>query len=208
MRTLILRGQPLIIHDNEDLSNAIERNGDYWEADILDYLRDNFYYHNTIVDVGANIGNHTAYFARYLQADQILAFEPIQENYDLLIKNCQDFANVWPIKSAISNYNGSINMMKNFSNWGAHEVNSEGTVTAYCYTIDRMVGLLTPTTLIKIDAEWHEPQVIAGAQGIIQADKPLILIEDANKAYAELLPEYTMIKAWEHHNTYLYQWRD
>lgn len=209
----MLRNQPFLIHDNEDLSNAIERNKDYWEADILDYLRDNFNRQEVILDIGANIGNHSVYFARYLDYHKIFCFEPDPINYALLYKNIhaadhKDYLSIRPYNFAISNVEPctEIHLALNRSNWGAHEIQKTG-IAIYAYPLDYF-AFIDPVTLIKLDVEWHEPQVLESGKNLIQKDKPLILIEDADKTYESLLPNYSLIKAWDHHKTYLYKWRE
>jgi hypothetical protein len=93
---------------------------------------------------------------------------------------------------------------------GACEVHSDITdtrdnyVRAWQVRVDDLL-LLQPVTLMKIDVEWYEPQVLLGAKNIMESDKPLILIEDAKGEYAQLLPpEYELLQAWLAHKTYLY----
>src|SRR5260221_8795610 len=86
----------LLVHDaGEDFSDAIIRDNDFYERDILDYIRDNYPIHECILDVGANIGNHTVYFAKYLDYKAIVAFEPIPDNFVLLKENIKDLDNVY-----------------------------------------------------------------------------------------------------------------
>lgn len=35
---------------------------------------------NCVLDIGANIGNHTLYFARHLQSKHVYSFEPCMQN--------------------------------------------------------------------------------------------------------------------------------
>ena len=207
-----LRGVPFRVHDNEALSNAIRTNGDYWESDILDYIRDRFPIHKVVLDIGANIGNHAVYFATHLIYTKILAFEPLPENYELLRQNIQPYGidKVSARNWAISDRVGRAQIVKNEANYGACEVSYDSLVgtEVIMSSVDTLTEFWQPVTLMKIDVEWWEPHVIAGAQKTIERDHPLILIEDTNKAYGPLLPQYDMIYAWDHHKTYLYKWRD
>ena len=40
-----------------------------------------------ILDIGANIGNHTLYFGKILKSHSIHAFEPVKDFYNILDKN-------------------------------------------------------------------------------------------------------------------------
>jgi FkbM family methyltransferase len=205
---VIVRNIPLYIHEDGPLSNSIRRDNDFFEAEILDYLRDNFNKQNVILDIGANIGNHTIYFAKNFEYEKIYAFEPILANFEILDANCARLApDIGRANYALSDRYGTLNMSINYGNMGASEVNPEGSVTVPCCPLDG-AGEFGRISLIKIDVEWHEPEIIAGAEETIQRDHPLILIEDANNEYASLLPDYECIKAWEGHKTYLYKWRD
>jgi FkbM family methyltransferase len=214
MRQINLRNKPFYIHDDEDLSNAIARNGDYWEADILDYLAYYFPKHEVILDVGANIGNHAVYFARFLDYFRIYCFEPDPLNFHVLGENIESLLSM-DFERKVRLHNNAISDVKPFtlmhlalnrSNWGAHEIQQQG-ITVEALPLDFFAFPL-PVTLMKIDVEWHEPEVLRSAENLIKKDKPLILIEDANNEYGALLPEYELIQAWDHHKTYLYKWRE
>lgn len=203
-----LRGIPFTVHDeDDDLSRAILRNGDFWEFDILDYIRDNYPKQHTIIDVGANIGNHSLYFSQYLNYTQIISFEPIEENFQLLVKNMRNSFMVGLNKYAVSDHSGSVFMTRDKSNYGAHEVRPDGIEEVPCVSIDKL-GLMD-VSLIKIDAEWHEPQVLDGASETIYRCLPLILIEDVKREYSSLFPRgYEMVGAWDHHNTFLWEYHE
>lgn len=209
MTSINLRGIPLLVHDHEDLSNAIVRNGDFWEADILDYMRDRHTYQHTIIDIGANIGNHTVYFANFLTYNRIIAFEPDKANYDVLTVNTFQYPSVYTYNTAIGDYTGETWLQLNHSNWGAHETHDIGDYKVRMAALDEYV-YLGDVTLMKIDVEWSEPQVLRGAYKTILYNRPLILIEDVRNEYAALpeLSNYELEYRWDHHGTSLYRWRE
>lgn len=205
MRTIELDGQPFVLHDDgECLSDYIVREQNYFEPDILSFIRDRYPVHNIILDVGANIGNHSVYFARHLEYQAIIAFEPVVENYDLLRQNVREFDRVFTRNVAVGEDDRTVRIFLDPGNMGACEIrpNEMGRGIQQIRLDDIFVS---PVTLLKIDVEWYEPQVLAGAKNLIEEDRPLILIEDVKKEYRQLLPEYyKLIQGWEHHNTYLY----
>lgn len=207
MALIKLRGIDFELHDpTEALSGAIIRNKDFWEADILDYIRDRHPMHGTILDVGANIGNHSVYFANFLQYGSICAMEPIEENYRILERNMEPYNRVGLAAFAVSDHSGVLNMRKHPQNSGAHQVVEEGGEEVPCLSIDKIA--FNEVTLIKIDAEWHEAQVLDGATDTIIRSRPLILIEDTNAEYHRILIPlgYEIEKDWQHHNTYLWRY--
>ena len=54
-----------------------------------------------IIDAGANIGASTVYFAKRYPEARIIAIEPEQENYEILVKNTSRHQNIVTIKAAL-----------------------------------------------------------------------------------------------------------
>lgn len=201
-----LRGMRLALYpEGEGVSDGIRRSGDFYEAVILDYLRDQHPVQRTIVDAGANVGNHTAYFATFLVHDRIHAFEPVPANYALLRQNVGSMPTVRTYQIALSDQSGPLRMEPNPANMGACRVDVVGTIEVGAITLDSLD--LRNVTLLKIDVEDHEAQVIAGAHDTIARDHPLILMEDWSfGGSAKLLPGYELEQAWPERFTYLYRW--
>lgn len=194
----------LNVHDaGEAFSDALVRDGDFYERNILDYIRDNYPIHECIIDVGANIGNHSVFFDKYLDYKSVVAFEPVPDNFNLLKENTKTSYSIWCRPEAVGETSQEVHMTINRGNMGACEINPNGELKVHQV---RLSDIFVPqVTLIKIDAEWAEPGVIEGARELLLEDQPLILIEDVNLEYDKLLPSfYRLIKGWEEHKTYLY----
>jgi FkbM family methyltransferase len=54
-----------------------------------------------IVDAGANIGISSIDFAVRYPGAKIIALEPEESNFQMLVKNAQNFANIHPVKAAL-----------------------------------------------------------------------------------------------------------
>jgi FkbM family methyltransferase len=201
-----LRGVRLRLHpEGEGVSDGIRRSGDFYEAAILDYVRNRHLGQRVIVDAGANVGNHTAYFARFLAHDRIHAFEPIAANYALLCENVAAFATVTTHQVALSDGPRVLRMEPNPANMGACLVTDEGSLEVDAVALDSLG--LSNVTLVKVDVENHEATLLLGAAETIARDHPLILIEDwTYGGIAEMLPGYEMEMAWPDAFTYLYRW--
>lgn len=194
----------LLVHDaGEAFSDALVRDGDFYERNILDYLRDNYPIHECILDIGANIGNHTLYFDKYLDYKSVVAFEPVPDNFNLLRENTKKAYSIWCRPEAVGEETGITHMTINRDNMGACEINPNGSLKVHQI---RLNDIFVPqVTLIKLDAEWSEPGVIEGARPLLEEDQPLILIEDVNREYESILPSfYRLLSGWEEHKTYLY----
>lgn len=205
---MLIRGIEFQLHENEDLSNHIRRELDFFEREILEYI--SFYHstHKTILDIGANIGNHSIYFANFLTYETIICIEPVPENYELLKINMAPYKNIGLVNAAASaTTHENLAMSINRSNMGASEVHLEGELKVKAISIDKMA--LHGVTLMKIDVEGHEPAVISGAVDTIYRSHPLILIEDWGRKYDVLLAQfdYELEKGWPEHQTFLYRWK-
>ena len=200
-------GNTLKIHDKgEALSDRILKDEDYFEREILDYLEKNHKDQKVIIDVGANIGNHTVFFAAHLNHDAIVSYEPILENYLLLAENTKNIPTVWRRREAVGDQTTDVMMRLNKGNMGACEIDPEGDIKIHQVRLDDT--FIPPISLIKIDAEWYELQVLEGAKALINEDHPLILIEDSSVAYEDYLRNigYQIEAAWPDQKTYLYKW--
>lgn len=200
-----IRGIEINLHPNEDLSNHIRRERDFFECDILDYLKDYHEVQETIVDAGANIGNHSLYFANFLKYESMICFEPIPENFRLLELNLTQYPDIKLYQLALSDNWGTLRASPDGNNMGASRIREDGTIDVSTITLDSLN--IQHLTLLKIDVEYHEPQLLVGAKNTIYRCHPLILIEDTNLAYAELLPNYELERGWPEHSTYLYKWK-
>jgi FkbM family methyltransferase len=200
-----LRGIPLALYpEGEGVSDMIRASGDFYEATILDFIRDNFPVHRTIVDAGAMIGNHTVYFAAFLEHERIHAFEPVPTSFAMLTVNTVGYSTVVRHHFALSNRKRFLRMTEVPENMGASSVTKRGALKVPAVALDDLP--IGPVTFIKIDVEEHEGEVLAGARGIIERDHPLILIEDWTQgARVPQIDGYELVRFWEPHN-FLYRW--
>ena len=60
---------PIEIYADEHISNIIKNTNSFYEIKFLEYISQNYNKHNTIIDIGANIGNHSLFFSEFLEYD-------------------------------------------------------------------------------------------------------------------------------------------
>jgi FkbM family methyltransferase len=72
------------------------------------YALDFPYSPKTIVDVGANIGMASLYFANKYPDARIIAVEPEASNFEMLALNVGPYANISPVRAALWNKDGEI----------------------------------------------------------------------------------------------------
>ena len=140
-----------------------------------------------ILDVGANIGNHTLMFSRYAQ--RVLAFEPGHRAFGVLQQNVQanGLSHVTALNVGLSDAETTQTLYVELSgNLGESSLTLanltsdqylEDTITLRVGdTVVQEQGVAT-VDFIKIDVEGHEQAVIRGLHQTIRASRPVILME-------------------------------
>jgi FkbM family methyltransferase len=142
---------------------------------------------DVFVDVGANIGIHTLAAAQALQGQgRIIAFEPFHKTKALLEKTVMmnGFAEIIEIhQAAVSNVTGSANLfIAECSGHNSLFALNCGTsvpekfVEVQLLRLDDLITFGEKVSLLKIDAEGAELDVIEGALGLINSNPDLGLI--------------------------------
>ena len=140
---------------------------------------------SVILDIGANIGNHTLYYANELHAGKVISFEAVANTFQILkinveVNKLQDRVQIYnfglsdkPGKAAIRNYNP-----QNIG--GTDLVTGQGEITLRA--LDEFE--IPKVDFIKIDVEGMEPQVLNGAINTIKNSRPFIVLE----SYSDKFP--------------------
>jgi FkbM family methyltransferase len=202
---------------SDHIQKAIYLNKNFYEVHMLEDTKNRIRKNAVIVDVGANIGNHTIFYAKICQAKKVYSFEPQSEIFDILTKNIKlnNVNNtVVPYKMGVGKEHsfGYIDVIDSY-NFGSSRIvnlnNQKGEIE-----IDSLDSLIfnfeEKIDLIKIDVEGMEMDVLLGAEKIIQQYKPLIYIEaKENKEFDEINFflrnfNYKPIKKFNYTPTYLF----
>ena len=136
---------------------------------------------STFLDIGANVGNHTAALAPFLE--QVIAFEPNPRTSKLLEANAMLFSNVSVRSYGLSNKEGIIQTSYNDENVGGASVTSQAThknkVEFRLKKLDDQLSVeqRSSVSLIKLDVEGHEYEVLCGAVTTLKESSPLVLFE-------------------------------
>ncbi len=136
----------------------------------------------TVFDVGANVGQTTKTFYKKFNKTSIWAFEPVQSNYEKLVKNTANLS-VQCHKLAMSDHagKGKINLMGH-DQWHSleHGENALGSQVVQLETIDRFCSSqsIEHINLLKIDTEGADLKVLHGAKSMINENRiDFILVE-------------------------------
>jgi FkbM family methyltransferase len=164
--------------DPDHMGRMIRGNRSFYELDLLMKCRELYIPGTAVIDVGANIGNHSVFFGTILNAP-VYAFEPYAPNHDLLEINIAANAlegQVIPTNCALGDINGSGSIHPGPpTNLGTTSV-SFGIGETQVRTLDSL-SIPTPIGLLKIDVEGAETAVLRGATIIIQRWLPDIVVE-------------------------------
>lgn len=180
-----LLGQKVTVFRDDHVGDKIATQGLY-EKENLALLLELLGHidHPVVMDVGANIGNHTLAFAT--AASQVHAFEPVPVIFSLLSRNIaqNDLQQVYAWNLALSDAVGEdIIHMVTKGNYGASSFDKR-TDQSEAVAIKKTTGdaffadkKLLKLDLLKIDVEAHEVYVLSGLQQTLQGQKPFITME-------------------------------
>lgn len=171
---------------------------------------------SVVCDVGANIGNHTVYFAAVMGAAKVIAFEPQAYCHATL---CANIALNGLEKRVVTHHSmvgaaaGHGQMVQfNTRNLGgtSFEVAANGGVRVQALDKVLTKAEVTKLDLIKIDVEGMQMAVLQGATGILKSRKPALWVEllqrdDAFEETAAFLAGYGYVAERLARNDFLFQ---
>lgn len=184
--------------------------GKFFEQD--DILNESVKYldkNSIVLDIGANIGNHTLYWSKILKVKKVYAFEPVTNTYEILKKNIE--------LNSITSNNVSINNIglgdekakasiadKNhyfgLTNIGGTSIKQDNNGDFNVTTLDDFMKENfkdDKIDLIKIDVEGYEYKVLVGAKETLKKYSPAIILECYDEHFEKvnsLLNEYGYVK--------------
>ena len=118
-----------------------------------------------IIDIGAHIGLFTLYASQYCTNGIIFCFEPVEENYSVLLDNItqNNLKNVKPFKSAVSKSESTITIYRNKDEAG----HSMFSFTSHALKVNSISlkkiideNSVNQCNLIKMDCEGAEYEII------------------------------------------------
>ncbi|MGB5823286.1 MAG: FkbM family methyltransferase [Proteocatella sp.] len=164
------------------IQRLIYENKTFYEIGMLEDIRKRIGNNKIIVDIGANIGNHTVYFAKICKAKQVYSFEPQKNIFDILQKNLE----INNISNKVKLYNmgvgkehfyASIDVLDT-NNYGMSKINKMNKGSVEINSLDSLLlKEVDSVDMIKIDVEGMELDVLNGAKEILKKYKPIIYIE-------------------------------
>ncbi len=192
-------GQPIVIAlpeaQDDFVQRVILRTRTFFEAKLLSMIQAMKLVDpaSTVCDIGANIGNHTIYFAKMMGVGRVICFEPQTSCYGTLLRNIEmngltNHATAYNCMIGSVTGNGRLARF-NSKNLGgsAFEESPDGPVPMFALDDVITPEDLSSLDLIKIDVQGMQDDVLKGAQGVLDARKPALWVEILHKdgTYAE-----------------------
>ncbi len=167
----------------------VDRN--FYEHRALEWVRDRLDLAGaSIVDIGANIGNHSVFFTKICGAAKCIAFEPLPHTFNVLERNAALNGGVIEARRlALADRSKTISVSSfDRANVGATHFRDGGRDGFQAVPLDSLE--LPRLDLIKIDVEGMAAKVLAGARETLSQSKPPLMVEfdgtEAAECEAEL----------------------
>ncbi len=149
---------------------------------------------DTVLDIGANIGAHTMHMARCVTpTGKVIAFEPTTYAYNKLRQNIAlnpTLASLIKAEQIMLVTSDTAQVKPQlYSSWQIHEMAADthpkhggrlmDTTGAHTESLDSYLTRhkIGTVSMIKMDVDGHECQVLHGARELLQRDKPVLLME-------------------------------
>jgi len=172
----------------QDCNDSIQSHhyvGEFYEREELSLIEKYIEAGSKVIDVGANIGNHTVYFKKICKAELVIPIELQPEAIELLRLNVllNNLQNVdlrfLGVGLGASSHRACINIPQSFNVAGAtFKPSRDG-----AFQIVRADDILRNQrpNFVKIDVEGMECDVVEGMTDIISASRPSLFVEVWNE---------------------------
>lgn len=168
------------------------RAGAPYEARVLEHIyRREF--DGLALDIGAHVGNHTLWFAVVCGLD-VIAVEPLTPRD--VVENVErndlgDRVEVWPFALG--------DRLRSGGDAGKGRIRGEGEIPVRRLDDCAVEGSVA---LMKVDVEGMEPEVLRGAVGLIERERPVIYAEAQNEVAHARIAEILVPFGYEHTKTF------
>ncbi len=168
--------------NGDHIANAW-RYGIFYENKLLEKIK-SMNVGGTYIDIGAHHGNHSVFFDKFCKSTRVISIEGNPFNFRYLCSNIKNNScNNILYNKIISDKGGErLTMQYNMKNTGMstvvdNHVNGDNTIVNFTDTIDNILKDESEISLIKIDVENYEYNVLVGSERIIEKHHPIIVIE-------------------------------
>lgn len=208
----LYNGEPVFfcLDREQDPIQRNNRAGKFYEAPELRWIGKLTKPGATFIDIGANIGNHALYFAKFLKATRVIPIEPNPVAYRLLIANMAlnrvtDRVDLTRLGVGLSNRSigGYAVEQRERNIGGTRMIEGAGDIQVLCG--DTLFAGEVPD-VIKIDVEGMELDVLEGLETTIATHRPHLLVEvdgENDDAFRDWMTarKYRIVKDWQRYRS-------
>jgi len=169
------------------------------EIFTTDFMKEFIQENEIVIDIGANIGYYALLEAKVASKGKVYATEPVPYNNEILRRNvrCNNYSNISVFTYAIGNRNGQGKMnVYDKSNWCSFTDNLENLnseiikeIEVPLMTMDSFIkeNVKQYPTLIRMDVEGYEHQIIKGMSNLLGKNKPLKILMELHPPWLGLM---------------------
>lgn len=184
------RNKPLrfVIDNPNDWIQREHLLGRYYEEEELKLISKYIHKDDIVVDIGANVGNHSIYFSKNTEAKEIYVIEPIPKSVQMLLANLSlnychnvntDYIGVGLGRASMIAYPFMTHGPDNLGAIALYPEQFEGGTFLDPVQIVSGDSIFENINVnfMKIDVEFMEMEVLAGLEKTIRMSRPTIFIE-------------------------------
>ena len=173
------------MYPHDFIQREIVDTGRFFEYDLLNSIIKYTPPRSVILDIGANIGNHSIYWAMMCDAKEIHSFEPMNKAYQILCENVR----INNLENIITTYNIALGSQKGYAMIKDFYPNNIGRTSIVETTdgveinrikieaLDEMNIEFSHVNFVKIDVEGYELNVLEGMRKLLMRHRPIVFIE-------------------------------
>jgi FkbM family methyltransferase len=172
-----LRDGTWVLEGDTIISEQVVQNGrldfDLLIPHILQHIRPG----DTVVDVGAFIGDHTVAYSHAVGKDgKVIAYEPSLYAFHCLVHNVERCGNVFTFNHALGTSPDVVRMTTS-PNAASNYIGGVEGDNIIVRPLDEDISIFERLDLIKIDTEGYELKVLKGAEKLIEKFHPKLVVE-------------------------------
>ena len=143
---------------------------------------------STVIDIGAHTGNMSVAYSLF--AGNVFSFEPNPATFEVLEKNSQLNSNIQPFNYAVSDEEGALEFhysdfgfcnggFATRTDFGIGVTGHKVPIDVYAINLENFLKdkKINDVSLIKIDAEGHDKDILKTLTSIINNHKPILITE-------------------------------
>lgn len=185
---------------NDTIAKEINIHGIY-EKDEINLISELIRSKGSIIDIGANIGNHSLAFSKI--SKKVYSFEAHPRTFEVLKFNTKAYKNIKIFNLGLSNRKGLLFFDNcKSTNIGGKKLSKTGSIISKIDKLDNIIKLDKKIKLIKIDIEGHEFEALQGMKKLLNNNNSLILLEFCEESISKRQKIINFLKEKDYLHSY------